>query len=199
MIQKRITICGSVQPSCSKWWWIGAILKKRLPVSLKEATCTITDTASNTNRPPMTASTISCLTATATAPSMPPSASEPVSPMKIEAGGALNQRNPSPAPSTAPHSTASSPVPATYLICRYSENTALPARYEIRPKLAEAIITGTMASPSRPSVRLTALPAPTITKAPKITKNQPKFTTRSLKKGIVSDVEAASRLSLTSA
>ena len=25
MIQKRITICGSVQPSCSKWWWIGAI------------------------------------------------------------------------------------------------------------------------------------------------------------------------------
>ena len=46
-------------------------------------------------------------------PSMPPSASEPVSPMKIEAGGALNQRKPEPAPITAPHSTASSPVPGT--------------------------------------------------------------------------------------
>ena len=39
--------------------------------------------------------------------------SEPVSPMKIEAGGALNQRKPRPAPITAPHSTASSPVPET--------------------------------------------------------------------------------------
>ena len=44
----------------------------------------------------MMASTISCLVATAIAPSMPPSASEPVSPMKIEAGGALNQRKPRP-------------------------------------------------------------------------------------------------------
>src|ERR1700728_2337606 len=113
MIQNRITICGSVQPSCSKWWWIGAILKMRLPVSLKEITWTMTETASSTNRPPITASTISCLVATATAPSMPPSASEPVSPMKIDAGGALNQRKPKPAPSKAPHTTASSPVPAT--------------------------------------------------------------------------------------
>jgi hypothetical protein len=38
MIQNRITICGSVQPNCSKWWWIGAILKMRFPVSLKDAT-----------------------------------------------------------------------------------------------------------------------------------------------------------------
>ena len=44
----------------------------------------------------MMASTISCLVATATAPIRPPSASEPVSPMKIEAGGALNQRKPKP-------------------------------------------------------------------------------------------------------
>ena len=56
----------------------------------------MTDTASSTNSPPIMASTISCLTATAIAPSMPPSASEPVSPMKIEAGGALNQRKPRP-------------------------------------------------------------------------------------------------------
>src|SRR6202161_4372360 len=74
----------------------------RLPVSLNDTTCTITDTASSTNNPPITARTISCLVATATAPIMPPSASEPVSPMKIEAGGALNQRKPKPAPSTAP-------------------------------------------------------------------------------------------------
>ena len=86
------------------------------PVSLNETTCTITDTASSTNSPPTMASTISCLMATATVPSRPPSASEPVSPMKIDAGGALNQRNPRPAPITAPHSTASSPVPATYWI-----------------------------------------------------------------------------------
>ena len=34
------------------------------------------------------------------------------------------------------------------------------------PKVPAAIITGTMASPSSPSVRFTALPAPTMTKAP---------------------------------
>ena len=59
------------------------------------------------------ASTISCLVATAMAPSAPPSASEPVSPMKIMAGGALNHRKPRPAPISAPQTTASSPVPGT--------------------------------------------------------------------------------------
>ncbi len=76
----------------------------------------------------MIASTISCLVATAIVPSRPPSASEPVSPMKIAAGGALNHRKPSPAPITAPRMTASSPVPGTKWICRYSANTALPLR-----------------------------------------------------------------------
>ena len=42
MIQKRTMTFGSAQPLSSKWWWIGAILKTRLPVSLNEATCTIT-------------------------------------------------------------------------------------------------------------------------------------------------------------
>ena len=78
----------------------------------------MTDTASSTNSPPMMASTISCFVATATAPSAPPSASEPVSPMKIAAGGALNQRKPSPAPISAPQITASSPAPGTKWICR---------------------------------------------------------------------------------
>ena len=36
----------------------------------------------------------------------------------------------------------------------------------MRPKLAAAIITGTIARPSSPSVRFTALPAPTMTNAP---------------------------------
>ncbi len=57
------------------------------------------------------------------------------------------------------------------------------------PKLAAAIITGTMARPSRPSVRFTALPAPTMTNAPNSTKNMPRFSTTSLKKGITSEVE----------
>src|ERR1044072_7214731 len=64
----------------------------RLPVSLNEITCTITDTAPATTSPPTIASTSSCLVAPATEPSSPPSASEPVSPMKIEAGGGLDQR-----------------------------------------------------------------------------------------------------------
>jgi hypothetical protein len=48
------------------------------------------------------------------------------------------------------------------------------------PKLAAAIITGTIARPSRPSVRFTALPAPTMTKAPKNMKNQPRLMTQVL-------------------
>ena len=44
-------------------------------------------------------------------------------------------------------------------------------------------MTGTMARPSRPSVRFTALPAPTITKAPKRMKKMPRSITTSLKKG----------------
>ena len=38
---------------------------------------------------------------------------QPVSPMKTDAGGALYQRKPSPAPTSAPQITASSPVPGT--------------------------------------------------------------------------------------
>ena len=55
---------------------------------------------------------------TLTAPSAPPMASEPVSPMNTMAGGALNHRKPSPAPTRAPQNTASSPEPRTKWICR---------------------------------------------------------------------------------
>ena len=51
------------------------------------------------------------------------------------------------------------------------------------PKLAAAMITGTIARPSSPSVRLTALPAPTITSAASGTNSQPSWISTSLRKG----------------
>ena len=82
------------------------------PVSLKEITWTITETASKTNRPPVIAKTISCFVTTPTAPKEPPNAKEPVSPINIFAGGALNQRKPIDAPIIAPQKTATSPTPS---------------------------------------------------------------------------------------
>ena len=102
IIQKRITIVGSAQPFFSKWWWIGAILKILFPVSLNEITWIITDTVSKTNSPPIIANTISCLTIMAIAAKEPPRESDPVSPIKILAGGALYQRKPKQAPTTEP-------------------------------------------------------------------------------------------------
>ena len=49
----------------------------------------ITETVSKTNRPPIIARTISCLTIIAIAAKEPPKDNEPVSPIKIFAGGAL--------------------------------------------------------------------------------------------------------------
>ncbi len=117
--------------------------KRRLPVSLNDTTCTITDTASSTNNPPMMASAISCLVATATDADQAAERSAPMSPMKIEAGGALNQRRPRPAPITAPQNTASSPAPA------HEMDLQIIAEYRVSdkvcrctPKLNDAIITG---------------------------------------------------------
>ena len=49
--------------------------------------------------------------------------------------------------------------------------------------MAAAIITGTMASPSSPSVRFTALPAPTTTKAADQREQQPERYQQSLRRG----------------
>src|SRR5690606_38854871 len=57
--QKRITTVDSGQPSCSKWWWIGAMRKTRLPVRLNTITWMMTEAVSITNSPPITSSTIS--------------------------------------------------------------------------------------------------------------------------------------------
>jgi hypothetical protein len=112
MIQKRITMVGSAQPFFSKWWCSGAMRKTRLPVSLKEATWTITETVSSTKRPPMMPSTSSCLVITAIGPARrrgqragvahEDHRRRRVEPQEAEA-----------APTSAPQNTASSPVPGT--------------------------------------------------------------------------------------
>src|SRR5579859_7804938 len=93
--------------------------KMRFPRSLNEPTCKITDTASMTKIPPTKNSSISCLMITAMTPNVPPSESEPTSPMNTSAGCALYQRNPSDAPTSAPHNTVNSPTRGMYWISRY--------------------------------------------------------------------------------
>ena len=71
----------------------------------------MTETVSRTNNPPIIASTISCLTIIATAANEPPKDRDPVSPIKIFAGGALYHRKPKQDPTIAPQKTAVSPTP----------------------------------------------------------------------------------------
>ena len=105
---------------------MGAILNILFPVSLKEITCAITDIASKTNKPPVIAKTISCLVIIPTPPSDPPKESDPVSPINIFAGGALNHKNPKQAPMIDPQKTDAAPTPSIYGICKYSEKTIFP-------------------------------------------------------------------------
>ena len=83
-------------------------------MSLNDITCIITDTVSKTNKPPIIAKTISCFTIIAIAASDPPRESEPVSPIKIFAGGALYQRNPKQDPTIEPQNIESSPTLGMY-------------------------------------------------------------------------------------
>ena len=59
----------------------------------------------------MIAKTISCFVIIPTAPNDPPKESEPVSPINIFAGGALNHKKPRQAPMIAPQNIDTSPVP----------------------------------------------------------------------------------------
>ena len=59
------------------------------------------------------------------------------------------------------------------------------------PNEAAEIITGTVASPSSPSVRFTALPAPTMTKPPNSTKKMPRSSTKPLTKGNAIEVPSS--------
>src|SRR5258708_6279791 len=63
----------------------------------------MTESVSTTNTPPAISSTSSCFASTATAPSAPPIDNAPTSPMIIEAGYAVNHRNPSDAATSAAH------------------------------------------------------------------------------------------------
>ena len=126
IIQNLITIVDSAHPFFSKWWWIGAIIKTLFPVNLKDITWIITETVSNTNNPPIIANTISCFTIIAIAANDPPKERDPVSPIKILAGGALYQRNPKQAPTIDPQKIESSPTSGMYWICRYSEKIVFP-------------------------------------------------------------------------
>ena len=74
----------------------------------------ITEMVSRTNSPPIIAKTISCFTIIATAAKDPPKDKDPVSPMKIFAGGALYQRKPRQDPTIAPQKIAISPTSGMY-------------------------------------------------------------------------------------
>ena len=63
-----------------------------LPVNCNDNTCTITEAASKTNKPPTIANTISSLIITLIIPKAAPVDKEPVSPINTLAGGALNQK-----------------------------------------------------------------------------------------------------------
>ena len=127
--------------------------------------------------------TISCLEIILTAPSEPPKESDPVSPIKIFAGGALYQRKPKQDPTIEPQKIDNSPTSGIYWICKYSEKIVLPTTYEIKVKERATNITGTVASPSKPSVKFTALDAPIITNSPNGIKNKPICHIKFLKNG----------------
>ena len=100
-IQKRRMIFVSDQACSSKWWWIGAIRKTRLRNTWNEKTWISTESASITKIPPITIRSTSVFVITASAAIAPPSPSDPVSPMKIDAGNELNQRKPDARPDEA--------------------------------------------------------------------------------------------------
>ena len=108
-----------------------------------------TDSASITKMPPSSTSSSSVLVITARPAIAPPRPSEPVSPMKIVAGKALNHRKPMQPPTRQPATIARSHSPVMKVMATYASRTiaAHPA-----------------ARPSRPSVRLTALVVPATTR-----------------------------------
>src|SRR3546814_20545787 len=108
--------------------------------------------------------------------------------MNTCAGYALNQRKPRPAPAIAVQKIASSPMPAMYGMLRYVANFALPLAYA---KIASAEATSTVgmiAKPSRPSVRLTALLLPTMTRYAHGMKKMPSDNDTCLTNGTISVV-----------
>ena len=140
-----------------------------LLVILKTLTCNITDNASITNTPPTRTSMNSCFVSTPMVPIAPPIARLPTSPIKISAGGALNQRKPRLAPAIAPQKTVSSAASGRCVKSRYVAQRKSLLRYVKAVNAVIAMNVTLIASPSRPSVRFTAFVAPnrTITMKPR--------------------------------
>src|ERR1700733_4611271 len=106
--QNRIITVVSAHPPNSKWWWNGAIRNTRRRDERNTATCATTDNVSATNSAPATTINNSVRVTTDNPANMPPSAKEPVSPMKILAGAAFHHRNPTHAAAPAAHTSATS-------------------------------------------------------------------------------------------
>ena len=123
-----------------------------------------------TNKKPIINKTISCLIIMLIEPKAAPIDKEPVSPIKIFAGCALNHKKPKHEPTKAEPNTANSPAPGIKNKFRYSEKILFPTKYAIKARQVAVIITGTIANPSNPSVRFTPLDVPIITRKAKIGK-----------------------------
>src|SRR3989338_674592 len=123
---------------------------RRLPRHLYDATCSMTDSASATNTPPMITSHNAVWLKRLMAPTAAPRPSEPTSPKKTEAGWLLNQRKPTHAPARLAHHGTSAWLLGSPL------NTQ-------SPRMERTIATHPAAKPSNPSVRLTAWAQPAMT------------------------------------
>ena len=95
-------------------------------VYLKNDTWMITDNVSITKTPPIINNRSSFLSRMDIVPKAAPNESDPVSPIKISAGEALNHRNPKQAPTTALEKMLNSPALGRYNILRYSEKSIRP-------------------------------------------------------------------------
>jgi hypothetical protein len=99
--------------------------------------------------------------------------------MKTSAGAALNHKNPSAPPSSAVIMTAISPAPATCGTSRYCDQSVRPTAYVMTANAIAAVATQPVASPSRPSVRLTAFAEPVSTSTVSSRNGTPNATVRS--------------------
>ena len=124
------------------------------------------DSASTTNSPPTIASTNSWWVATAIAPSAPPRARLPVSPMNTAAGGALNHRKARPGADDRQAQHGQIADAEDMRDAEVGRELGVADEVGDEQEREAAMITGMVARPSSPSVRFTALPKATITNAP---------------------------------
>ena len=145
--QNLIVTVNSFHPLYSKWWCIGAISNIFLPLNFFDRSWIITDSVSITKIKQIKGRTKIVSVSIAITPIVAPSAKEPVSPMKNFAGGMLFHKN----AAVAPANTAQK-------VARINN----PCVKDITARLSRAVIDSPDASPSRPSVILTALELPII-------------------------------------